>query len=68
MPGRTVPITDPLHMVSGPTTAWTRVNIAEGQPGVNTPLSWSWWSDATETMIRTSYRDTGVRPLARRTR
>ena len=51
---------DPLHRVSGPKTAWTRVNIAEGVPGVSTPLSWSWWDEANERMIRGAYRDMGV--------
>ena len=51
---------DPLHRVSGPTTAWTRVNIAEGVPGISTPLNWSWWDEANELMIRGAYRDIGV--------
>lgn len=51
---------DPLHRASGPTTAWTRVNIAEGIPGVSTPLNWSWWDDANERMIRGAYYDLGV--------
>ena len=54
--------TDPLHRVSGPKTAWTRVNIAEGVPGVSTPLNWSWWDEANELMIRGAYRDIGVVP------
>jgi pyruvate,water dikinase len=51
---------DPLHRVSGPHTAWTRVNIAEGIPGVSTPLNWSWWDDANKQMIRGAYFDMGV--------
>jgi len=51
---------DPLHRESGPKTAWTRVNIAEGVPGVSTPLNWSWWDDANERMIRGAYYDLGV--------
>ncbi|MEZ4331839.1 MAG: PEP-utilizing enzyme [Myxococcota bacterium] len=51
---------DPLHRVSGPATAWTRVNIAEGIPGISTPLNWSWWDDANERMIRGAYCDLGV--------
>ena len=39
-------LTDPLHRTSGPRTAWTRVNMAEGIPGVLTPLNWSFWDDA----------------------
>jgi pyruvate,water dikinase len=51
---------DPLHRVSKRATAWTRVNIAEGIPGVSTPLSWSWWDDANERMILGAYLDIGV--------
>ena len=51
---------DPLHDVSGPGVAWTRVNIAEGIPGVSTPLNWSWWGPANERMIRGAYYDLGV--------
>lgn len=51
---------DPLHRESGPKTAWTRVNIAEGIPGISTPLNWSWWDDANERMIRGAYFDLGV--------
>lgn len=46
--------------MSGPATAWTRVNIAEGIPGVSTPLNWSWWDDGNERMIRGAYHDIGV--------
>ena len=51
---------DPLHRVAKRQTAWTRVNIAEGIPGVSTPLNWSWWDDANERMIRGAYYDIGV--------
>ena len=51
---------DPLHRISGAKTAWTRVNIAEGIPGVSTPLNWSWWDESNERMIRGAYRDIGV--------
>ena len=51
---------DPLHRVSGPDTAWTRVNIGEGIPGVCTPLNWSWRDDAQERTIRGAYYDMGV--------
>jgi phosphohistidine swiveling domain-containing protein len=60
MTGEAAPLTDPLHHVSGPAIAWTRVNIAEGIPGVSTPLNWSHWDDADEYMIRQSYVDMGV--------
>jgi pyruvate,water dikinase len=51
---------DPLHRVSRRATAWTRVNIAEGIPGVSTPLNWSWWDAANDRMILGAYRDIGV--------
>ena len=51
---------DPLHRVSCNATAWTRVNIAEGIPGVSTPLNWSWWAEANEHMIRGADLDIGV--------
>ena len=54
------PLSDPLHRVSGPGIAWTRVNIAEGIPGVSTPLNWSHWDEASERMIRQSYCDMGI--------
>lgn len=54
------PPVDPLHRESGPKIAWTRVNIAEGIPGVATPLSWSWWDEGNERMIRGAYHDLGV--------
>lgn len=53
---------DPLHRVSGPGTTWTRVNMAEGIPGVQTPLSWSIWDDALDFMMREGYRRLGVIP------
>ena len=51
---------DPLHRQSGPETAWTRVNIGEGIPGVCTPLNWSWRDDTQERTIRGAYYDMGV--------
>ena len=51
---------DPLPRISSGRTAWTRVNIAEGIPGVSTPLNWSWWDESNERMIRGAYRDIGV--------
>lgn len=51
---------DPLHRVSRRATAWTRVNIAEGIPGVSTPLNWSWWDDGNDRMILGAYYDLGV--------
>jgi pyruvate,water dikinase len=60
MTARPVPLTDPLHFVSPPGTAWTRVNMAEGLPGVLTPLSWSFWDESLEEMILKSMVAIGV--------
>lgn len=51
---------DPLHRRSGPDTTWTRVNMAEGIPGVQSPLSWSFWDDSLDFMMREGYRRLGV--------
>jgi pyruvate,water dikinase len=51
---------DPLHRVSGPTTAWTRVNVSEIMPGVQTPLSWTFWESSSERYLRESYHDLGL--------
>lgn len=55
-------VIDPLHRVSSPGTTWTRVNMAEGIPGVQTPLSWSFWDDSLDFMMREGYRRLGVIP------
>jgi phosphohistidine swiveling domain-containing protein len=51
---------DPLHTESGPNTTWTTVNTAEALPGVQTPLSWTWWSDAIELGMRRCFCELGV--------
>jgi pyruvate,water dikinase len=51
---------DPLHYQSGPDTWWTTVNTAEALPGVQTPLSWTWWADAIELGMRKCFCDLGV--------
>ncbi len=53
---------DPLHRISGPRTTWTRVNMAEAVPGVQTPLSWSFTDDSLDFMMREGYRLLGVIP------
>lgn len=54
--------TDVLHQVSEPGTTWSRVNIAEAMPGVQTPLSWSFWHSGGETAYRTAYAEMGLIP------
>jgi hypothetical protein len=53
---------DPLHMVSGPGVAWSRVNLSEAMPGVLTPLGWTFWADATEASARRIFWRLGVLP------
>jgi len=58
----TTPDVDPLHMVSGPGVAWSRVNLSEAMPGVLTPLGWTFWADATEASARWIFWRLGVIP------
>ena len=58
-----VELTDPLHTVRTPSIAWSRVHIAEAQPGVHTPLSWSWWDEGNELAVRGPWLDAGVSPM-----
>src|SRR5262245_57986842 len=53
---------DPIHMVSGPGVAWSRVNLSEAMPGVLTPLGWTFWADATEASARRIFWRLGVLP------
>ncbi|MEW6474986.1 MAG: PEP-utilizing enzyme [Actinomycetota bacterium] len=53
---------DPLHMVSGPGVAWSRVNLSEAMPGVLTPLGWTFWANATEASARRIFWQLGVIP------
>jgi pyruvate,water dikinase len=51
---------NPLHSEAGPDTTWTTVNTAEAMPGVQTPLSWTFWADPLELAMRGSFCDIGV--------
>ncbi len=55
---------DPLHRVSRSGTTWTRVNMAEAVPGVQTPLSWSFTDDSLDHSMRQGFHTLGV--IARR--
>jgi pyruvate,water dikinase len=55
-------IVDNLHWESGPDTTWSRVNVAEAIPGVQTPMSWSMWESAGERAFRISYVQLGFLP------
>jgi phosphohistidine swiveling domain-containing protein len=35
---------DPLHCATSPELHWSRSNVGEAMPGVQTPLSWTVWS------------------------
>lgn len=51
---------DVLHQQSGPTIAWSRVNMAESVVGVQTPASWSIWDEGSERGFRLGYRALGL--------
>jgi phosphohistidine swiveling domain-containing protein len=55
-------IVDTLHLDSGPDTTWSRVNVAEAMPGVQTPMSWSMWESAGERAFRIAYVELGFLP------
>jgi phosphohistidine swiveling domain-containing protein len=55
-------IVDTLHLDSGPATTWSRVNVAEAMPGVQTPMSWSMWESAGERAFRIAYVQLGFLP------
>lgn len=51
---------DPLMEHSPDGVFWTTVNTGEGRPGVSTPLSQSFWGEATEIAMKRTFRDYGV--------
>jgi phosphohistidine swiveling domain-containing protein len=61
---KTVAPPNPLHMQSGPDTVWTTVNFSEAIPGVQTPLSLTFWLDASEASLVRMSADLGT--VARR--
>ena len=52
----------PFHQMSGPNTAWTRVNAAEAVVGVQSPLSLTYWDLGGETGFRLAYVQMGLLP------
>src|SRR4051794_20961638 len=56
-----MPPIDVLHQHVGPTTEWSRVNIAQVVPGIQTPLSWCMW-DEMERSFRSAYTRMGLLP------
>src|SRR5258708_30968951 len=51
---------DPVHQYSRPDVYWTTVNATEAIPGTTTPLTWSFYSDATELALRRTFATIGV--------
>jgi rifampicin phosphotransferase len=51
---------DTLHGASRPQSWWTRTNVAETIPGVQTPLGWSVWADAGESGMRRCFKQLGA--------
>jgi pyruvate,water dikinase len=43
---------DPIHCADGGTAQWSRAQMAEALPGVQTPLNWSWWGPMGEGAVR----------------
>jgi phosphohistidine swiveling domain-containing protein len=43
---------NPLHTTTEPDVHWTRANVGEAMPGVQTPLSWTVWAEAVERASR----------------
>jgi pyruvate,water dikinase len=54
-------VIDPLHTAEcDPRVAWSSGNVAEAFPGVSTPLSWTYFFEATETACRLAFFDMGI--------
>ena len=52
--------TNPVHQESGADVYWTTVNATEAIPGTTTPLTWSFYDDATELALREAFALMGV--------
>ena len=50
----------PVHQHSTSRVYWTTVNATEAIPGTTTPLTWSFYSDATELALRETFALIGV--------
>jgi pyruvate,water dikinase len=57
---------DPLHEAARTSAAWTTVNISEAFPGVPTPLSWTFFSQALGYCFPAAFADLGVLARAER--
>ena len=54
------PGANPLHRPSPPGVRWTTTNFGEALTGVPTPLSWSFWEEATNRGAWYAYGETGL--------
>jgi phosphohistidine swiveling domain-containing protein len=56
-------VEDPIHCPEcSADTAWSTINAGEAIPGVVTPLTWSFFGDATDRAIKQTFCDMGVMP------
>ena len=51
---------DPLHAASHPESMWTTTNAGEAIPGVATPLTFTFWAEATEQGVRGTFHSFGA--------
>jgi pyruvate,water dikinase len=51
---------NPVHVGTHPDTRWTTVNFAEAIPGLQTPLGWSFWSQAMDTTVCQTFFNMGT--------
>jgi pyruvate,water dikinase len=58
---------NPLHMHSGGSTRWTRVNFAEAVQGVQKPLDWAFWEQGLELSLREVFFRMGALPRGQAT-
>lgn len=57
---------DPIHTYTAPNLYWTRGNVGEAIPGVQTPLSWTVWARASDLCLREGSFATGAITQAER--
>jgi phosphohistidine swiveling domain-containing protein len=57
---------DPIHTYTAPGDYWTRGNVGEAIPGVQTPLSWTMWARAADLCLREGSFATGAITSAER--
>jgi phosphohistidine swiveling domain-containing protein/DNA-binding transcriptional ArsR family regulator len=55
------PVPNPIHRdACSPQVAWSTINAGEAIPGVVTPLTWSFFADATDRAIKQTFCDIGA--------